>query len=479
MHHELSHDEHQFVASAVLLAKHHLVPYRDFPFFHTPNLLFAYAVLFNFTSRLLLAARLFSAACAALSISLIFMTALRLWKGPRNFTSLLVAASAVLLLVSQPLFLYTSGRAWNHDLPVLLLLLAVLAHCKWMRTGKGLMLFLSAALVGLAAGTRLSYVPPVIAFVGAILLMTRATTCWRSLAAFAAGLAVSLIPTAVTFVLAPSAFLFGTLGYARLNTMYQREAGYQRTMTLGRKFSYLGSLLVEHHAALLLLALLFLTILLVGIRRRTGLRLELAFITAVIFCCLLAAFAPTPSWPQYFYQPIPFLVLGIVFGFASLHAQAKPGGPTLAVFVLAAAFISIVGLKSFHPKRLVHRSGSVIEGLDPLALQVRHRVGSGKVLTMAPILPLEGGLDIYPEFATGPFAWRTARLLAVADRVRFKMVSPMDLDVFLRPAPPSGILVGAEPDKEDPLIEYAKRQDYVPLPVLNGLTVWVPRARAP
>jgi 4-amino-4-deoxy-L-arabinose transferase-like glycosyltransferase len=111
MHQEFEHDEHQFVAAAVLLVKHHLVPYGDFPFFHAPNVLFVYAVLSSLTSQLLLSVRLFSAACAALSIFLIFMTALRLGRGPRNFTSLLVGVSAALLLVTQPLFLYTSGRA--------------------------------------------------------------------------------------------------------------------------------------------------------------------------------------------------------------------------------------------------------------------------------------------------------------------------------------------------------------------------------
>ena len=156
-------------------------------------------------------------------------------------------------------------------------------------------------------------------------------------------------------------------------------------------------------------------------------------------------------------------------------------------FLLAAAVISIVGLSSYsYPRRLAHRSGSVTEALDRLASQTRVRVGSGKVLTLAPIIPLEAGLDIYPELVTGPFALRTAHLLDPVDRARFKMVSATDLEVLLRPAPPSAILVG-ETDNEDPLIQfakrhddeplvqYAKRHDYVPLPISNSVTAWVPR----
>jgi len=103
---------------------------------------------------------------------------------------------------------------------------------------------------------------------------------------------------------------------------------------------------------------------------------------------------------------------------------------------------------------------------------------SGKVLTLAPIYPLEGGLDIYPEFSSGPFAWRTAPLLDAADRARYKIVSPADLDELLRHDPPVGIIVGAEPiQMEYPLVQYAMQHNYLPLPMSSGLTAWVLRTR--
>ena len=55
------HDEHQFVASATLLARHGLLPYRDYPYFHVPYLVFVDAGLFRITPYLLLAAQFFSA----------------------------------------------------------------------------------------------------------------------------------------------------------------------------------------------------------------------------------------------------------------------------------------------------------------------------------------------------------------------------------------------------------------------------------
>ena len=52
----LDHDEHQFIASAALLARRSLLPYRDYPHFHMPYLIVIYAMLLKLTDHLLLAA---------------------------------------------------------------------------------------------------------------------------------------------------------------------------------------------------------------------------------------------------------------------------------------------------------------------------------------------------------------------------------------------------------------------------------------
>ncbi|MFM7173516.1 MAG: hypothetical protein ACKO4U_10840, partial [Caldilinea sp.] len=57
MRRHFNHDEHQFVASAAVIAHYGLLPYRDFPYFHVPNLSFLYALVFQFTDFLLLGAR--------------------------------------------------------------------------------------------------------------------------------------------------------------------------------------------------------------------------------------------------------------------------------------------------------------------------------------------------------------------------------------------------------------------------------------
>ena len=91
-----------------------------------------------------------------------------------------------------------------------------------------------------------------------------------------------------------------------------------------------------------------------------------------------------------------------------------------------------------HPNQLltiqVHNFGMDIKSL----------LGEGKILTLAPIIPLEGGLEIYEAFTTGPFTWRTAFLLSEEKREEYGVISHLDLDGYLENNPPDAILVGFE-----------------------------------
>ena len=115
---ELNHDEHQFIAPPVLLLRDGLLPYRDYPFFHMPNLVFVFAAIFATTPYLLLAARCFNAFCAALLFLLVLATAARRFRAMQEMRWM-IALSFVLLLSLNPFFRFTAGRAWNHDLAVL------------------------------------------------------------------------------------------------------------------------------------------------------------------------------------------------------------------------------------------------------------------------------------------------------------------------------------------------------------------------
>ena len=99
----------------------------------------------------------------------------------------------------------------------------------------------------------------------------------------------------------------------------------------------------------------------------------------------------------------------------------------------------------------------------------------GRVLTLAPIWVLQAGLEIYPEFATGPFAWRSANLMTPERRKNTHMVAPSDLAEFLSKRPPGAILTGVESeDLEQPLVEYAKAHGFTEARCARQRIVWLP-----
>ncbi len=107
--------------------------------------------------------------------------------------------------------------------------------------------------------------------------------------------------------------------------------------------------------------------------------------------------------------------------------------------------------------------------------EIRDVVSEGKVLTFAPLFPMEGGLEIYEEFVTGPFAWRRAHLISENMRKNLRVLYEADLEEFLRADPPAAILVGHEKrfGLEDAFIEYAETNGYAPVTLSNGATLWV------
>src|SRR2546423_4725878 len=104
-----SHDEHQHIAAGALLARNSLLPYKDFPYFHTPHLVFVYGWLFHLSDHLLLTARTFSAACSALTVGVMFAAAWSILREWRFRLRLAAATTATLLLITTPVFLYATG----------------------------------------------------------------------------------------------------------------------------------------------------------------------------------------------------------------------------------------------------------------------------------------------------------------------------------------------------------------------------------
>lgn len=482
MQKELDHDEHQFVASGVLLSREFLLPYRDYPYFHMPNLVFMYGIPFKFTSYKLLTARLFSTICGWLTLILIFFPTTRIFSDYGYLTRFLMASGSAVLLLLNPIFRYTTGLAWNHDSSMLFSLLAFVFFSHGLREGKSKKgAFLGGLFLGLGIGTRLSFIFAILLFLIIFLItpnLVRGTRKGLLVLLFGWGVMLALIPTLVLFTLAPGQFIFGNIFYPFLNTRWCLSIGYTKAMTFLGKLVYVKNLILFPPNFLLLGGAIFTLLLLrSGGREKRDNFPEVPFLWMLIIFLSLSALLPTPSWPQYFYAPIPFLLLALAQGIRDLYTKkgVRWGFGVFAFLTILSlgygfyTFRYLPGLLS--PKQWVpikiHREGE----------EIRKLIGrEGVVLTLAPLFPLESGLDIYRELATGPFAWRIGSLLSEKERKEMKVISKENLEVSLNLKPPQAILVGYEGILEKPLVNYALRNEYRKLNLGKGKSLWLPPA---
>jgi hypothetical protein len=477
---EVDHDEHQFVASGVVLARLGLLPYRDYPYFHLPNLVYLYGLLDLGAASPLMAARLASLVFALLSLGTVYWLVWRELEEARPLLRMSMAGSAVVLMAFSPLSFYTVGRAWNHDAAVALFLLALVLSRAAGRRASGWPLVGAGLAAGLAVGTRLSFAPAGLGLALVIVLWTKRegfARRTRAVAHYALGGALGLVPTVALAWLAPRAFRFGNLEYAALNTVYRQAMGFTTAMDLTGKMRFvIEEVLLEPRGAILFISLaVFLAADAIGLFlfRSEGRRVPLAI--GILFPFLLwGALAPTPSWYQYFYMLVPFAAVATVLSAARvcLGGRRVPLGAAWVILAaLAAMWFSRAEVTSV--RSLLRPEAWSPTAVRAVGARIAQEAGGGPVLTLSPIYALEGGLPIYEQFASGPFAWRVSPLVPRTAREALHVVSPEELEAVLTAKPPAGILVGREAELEGEFVGYAMAHDYRPLEVGEGLTLWV------
>ncbi len=458
----LSHDEHQFIAPAVLWARNGLLPYRNVPLFHQPYLIALDALVIKNASSPLLAARLISGAAAFLTGLLLFGCAWRATREKPIGLRLISGISIVMLWLTSHLFLVSSGRAWNHDLPSLLAISAFALllfsdtprHWHWLVAG---------LLAGLATGGRLTFAP----FAG---LLPLTALFWRNiplrtrffyLTCSGIGVVTALLPSLWFYLQSPEGYLFGNFEFPRLPLLEADNNRILKTMTPWRKLRFFFKEVIVSNLPLALAAI---SLGIIALRQN---RMKLPWRWIVPSLALVAgAFAPSRYEMQHFYIVVPLAALLT----ARFLQSAKRGAIYLAI---AAALIGcVVGHDVFRQLGEVFQHNDwAVTRLHQKGLQLRSRVPHGTVLSLAPIVVLEGGIDIAPSLATGPFGWKFAALVSQPRRGRLGLIAPSDLASL---PPPAAILTGQESDKlEKPLVVYARQLGYRPEHFDDSITLWM------
>lgn len=477
MNRGLNHDEHQHIAAGAVFAREGLLPYRDFPHFHTPYLAFIYGALFRATDHLMLAARLLSVACAVGSIGLVGAVTAQLFRprGPRAMW--LATGGAVLLLVSAAIFSRTAGRAWNHEPALFLALAGFLAHLAGVRRAHGGWVFAGAVLLGLAIGVRITYAPLLAPFGLALLFLVKGSIARKAalIGWSAAGFAVSLAGVAWLAWLAPEQAWFGNFEFAKVNITFRYATGDPRTMTLPTKLRFLFKEIVRYDLGLFFAFVVpVVAALLVRRRGRVKLPVELVFLLITLPFLLFGSFAPSPLFEQYFFPFSFFFVLGAAYAF-TLLPEGSRWFQVAAVIAGAGVLLSVGrGAAAYHNLTKLFSPGE----WTPMEMHADaarlHRVpAGGRILTLAPTLALEAGRSIYPEFVTGPFAWRISPFVEAGKAARLKIPTAATLDALLAERPPTAFLLGAEKNGEEPLKAYARQHGFRMVPPATEEQLWM------
>jgi hypothetical protein len=221
MDRDLNHDEHQFLAPGALLVRQGVLPYRDYPLFHVPNLTYIYGSLLRITDHYVLGAKILSVLSSFAVLGMILMRATRRSPfGSPSWTVPIGVALAV-LLITDPLFLWTAGKTWNHELPTMFLMVGYL--CQLAAVQKNSLLFSGFAgfMVSLAIGTRLTIIPAAYPFIASFVIVPGASASRRFtlLATFVAAGVVAAAPSLLSLVTSREAFLFGNLECPRLRLL--------------------------------------------------------------------------------------------------------------------------------------------------------------------------------------------------------------------------------------------------------------------
>jgi hypothetical protein len=479
-------DEQMYCTAGVLVSQG-MVPYRDFAYasqLPCHPLLYAAAFRITGTTHYLLAGRLVSVACDLLVLILIVI----IYRGiiPGSYACLWLGLAAAVLVAFNPLVSYASGYAWNHDVVVLLVMFSL-----WLLVSIGpsrpVYAWRAAAIglcLSLAAGMRVTTILVIPLFMAALAWRAKdlaiLTRGW--LLPFAAGSLAAAIWPVWVFLLAPEAFWCDLVVIPAIYGRWLHEIGmaYDRLGLTRDCLTTPGYL-----AIFVLLAGL---VILAG-RRRAGERtvhpasLMVSAGLAAVFS--LIAFIPPTLWPQYWAIPVPFLVVTLAWPLSRLAQGGSGGRMAIAGLLVGLAVIITVAANplalwgaplatdpaAWEPLKVHHLASDI----------VAHAEGTRRrVLTLAPLLALEGGGTIYPELSCGSIIYRVADQLTAEQRRLVRVAGPSSIVDLARANPPDVVVVGAEDRRfaflEKPLEEVADpdwgRRDYP-----NGPVVYYPPRR--
>ena len=461
-------DEEVYVTPAYLAQ--HMRLYADFLYLQTPIyplVLSKLLMLFSSVSPFLIA-RFLSAALAIGSVIVFFGLAARLSKSKP------VAAILASLFASAPLMLLAYGSARNDIMPIFFGMCGVWFALRGLdaerqQSATYLALFLAGFCMALAVGAKMTA-----AFIPLSAMLYIFLRAKRGLLPLVLGGAAGSLPIVYYATTAFDKFLFGN---ATFHLTIYKEFYTDIGMATFVTWPYRVRIMFLTWAAepALVVAALFIAVVAFTVWRRgpllniirNHLLAERMFIILLMVAAIPFVLLPSSPGKQYLQAAFPYVLLSC----AALYPLAQRiverrrmlffVNIALATLALQAGRLVVEAVQNLNPSLW-----TVSEVHDLSALIARH-AKKGAVATLYPILALDAGSSIYPEFSLGVFFFRSGDHLP-PERVReLNAVSPKTLPLLLSKEPPNAVFIGTSV-YDGPLLNWAQRNCYIEI----DLTLW-------
>ena len=493
----LGRDEQMYCTGGALLAQGKMI-YRDFSYaaqlpYH-PLLCAALFRMFN-TTHYLLVGRILSAFCDILVVVCIVGIYRNIFKS-FAITGMLLGLAAAVLYVFNPLVDYANGYAWNHDVVILCVVssfwLFISIDYKQKSPAEG-----GHDQNPVSLGWRIAAIGALLTFASCM----RITTALVELLFFVillsqlAGSIKQRFKTALPFLVAaafvliwpvwviaqaPRAFFLNLVKIPMLYGQWLHEIG-----MVYNKFQLTLTCLTQPGYFVLVVLAIYFCLTIVCLRRRLKIvnirNLLLAPLLVIIF--FIIAVIPPTMWRQYLAMPVPFLVIS--FALPLLYLRKLTDKTSVSKhFKIAVALITVCVLVAvtYYPIVLYRTSIVLVpERWVPIEIHkisedIAERTKEPKlILTLAPLLALEGRSDIYTELSCGAIIYRTADSMLPSERSITHTAGPKTLGELLEKSPPSAVILGAERGRlaslEAPL-QTAVKPDWERKDYENGIVVY-------
>ncbi|MBN1391588.1 MAG: hypothetical protein JW947_02165 [Sedimentisphaerales bacterium] len=457
----IGRDEQRCCTAGVLLAQGKAI-YRDFSYpSQMPYYPLFCAALFKVsnTTYFLLAARILACLCDVLVVVCIVSIYRRVFNS-FPVSAMLLGLSAAFLYVFNPFVDDSNGFAWQHDLVVLFIMLSLwlFMSTDFKHKSRYYRVAAIAVLLTLATCMQVTALLVYLLFFAAFLIMPADTAKqkFQTVLPFLIVTALVVVWPLWTIISAPRAFF--------LNLS-------QISMLSGNDFhSKIGVILLflaTRGCFVLLLIAVYLCLAIVWKYRKLTMSKPAGLLLAALLACVffVIALILLTAWEQYLATFVPFIL--ITFAFPLLYLRKLDSDiVSNKFFKLARALIISCAIAAVASYPVVfYRVPKLfdLQNWSPLCL---HRISKDiaaqtnhpkLMLTLAPLYALEGGCDIYPEFASGSLVYKFARHLSPSDRRITRTIGYEDLDALVGKFPPSALILFVEyPHFEAPLLQAAK-----------------------